>query len=233
MISRRDELATNLAAVEREIVQACADAGRDRSDVTLIAVTKTWPASDVELLAQLGVTDVGENRDQEAAAKYAACADLNLRWHFIGQIQTNKAASIATYSDVVHSIDRPKLVTALGAVAVAAGREIVGLIQVSLDPADALGRAGVEVDEVVELAKLVSLTPGLVLGGLMAVAPLGEDPTPAFARLIPTIAQLQTAYPEARIVSAGMSGDLSAAVKAGATHLRIGSSVLGSRAQVG
>ena len=119
---RRAELARNLAGVRGRIDAACAAAGRDSGDVTLIAVTKTRPAADVMLLAELGVTDIGENRDQEAAPKAAACAGLRITWHFIGQLQTNKAASVARYADVVHSVDRLRLVHALGAARSRGGR---------------------------------------------------------------------------------------------------------------
>jgi uncharacterized pyridoxal phosphate-containing UPF0001 family protein len=132
---RRGEIAANLAAVEERIEAACADAGRDRAELTLVAVTKTFPAEDVGHLAALGVRDVGENRDQEAAAKVAACRDAgvgDLGWHFVGQLQRNKAGSVATYAHVVHSVDRARLVTALDRAALAAGRRVVALVQVDL-----------------------------------------------------------------------------------------------------
>ena len=124
MTDRQTELAENLAAVRRRIEKACRACGRDPDEVTLIAITKTYPASDVRLLAGLGVTDVGENRDQEAAPKAAECADLTLRWHFVGRLQTNKARAVASYADVVHSVDRSRLVTALSDAAVRSGRTV-------------------------------------------------------------------------------------------------------------
>src|ERR1700754_2416859 len=133
MTDRRTELAENLATVEERIAAACAAAGRDRAEVTLIVVTKTYPASDVRILSELGVRHVAENRDQDAAPKAAECADLPLSWHFVGQLQTNKVRSVVSYADVVQSVDRPKLVVALSRQAVAAGREIGCLIQVALD----------------------------------------------------------------------------------------------------
>jgi pyridoxal phosphate enzyme (YggS family) len=227
--ARRDELASNLADVEQRIARACAAAGRDRSEVTLVAVTKTWPAEDCALLRDLGVTDLAENRDQEAREKAATVAGV--RWHFVGQLQTNKARSVASYADVVHSVDRPELVEALGRGAVRAGRTVEALLQVSLDdPAQHDGhRGGALPDYLPQLAALVAGTAGLRLGGLMAVAPLGADAGPAFARLRALADALREQHPAATTVSAGMSGDLEAAVAAGATHLRIGTAVLGHR----
>src|SRR5690606_32525541 len=132
------------------IEEACRAVGRRRSEITLIAVTKTYPASDVRILNELGVRDIGENRDQEAAAKAAECADLDLTWHFIGQLQTNKARSVVSYADMIHSVDRPRLVTALTRAAVRAGREIDCLVQVTLD--SVAGRGGAEPEQARALA---------------------------------------------------------------------------------
>jgi pyridoxal phosphate enzyme (YggS family) len=226
---RRTELANSLLALRARIESGCNAADRDPAGVTLIAVTKTFPASDVRLLADLGITDVGENRDADASAKHAECADLGLRWHMVGQVQRNKARSVSTYADVVHSVDRPRLVTALGDAATAAGRVITALVQVNLDPTADAGRGGARPAEVAELAAAVEAKAGLRLGGLMAVAPLGEDPDVAFARLSAAAAELRRAYPHADMVSAGMSGDLEAALRHGATHLRVGTALLGDR----
>jgi pyridoxal phosphate enzyme (YggS family) len=226
---RRTELADSLAVLRGRIEAGCVAADRDPAGVTLIAVTKTFPASDVRLLAGLGITDVGENRDSDARAKHTECDDLPLRWHMVGQVQRNKAKSVSQYADVVHSIDRDRLVTALGDAAVAAGRIMTALVQVNLDPAAAAGRGGAAPAEVAELAAAIEASAGLQLGGLMAVAPLGEDPDPAFARLATLAAELQRVYPEAVMVSAGMSGDLEAALRHGATHLRVGTALLGDR----
>jgi pyridoxal phosphate enzyme (YggS family) len=228
---RRAELAGGLAAVERRIDAACAAAGRARPEVTLVVVTKTFPASDVRLLAGLGAHDVGESRDQEAAPKAEACADLDLAWHFVGRLQSNKARSVASYADVVHSVDRPSLVGALAAGADHAARTLGVLVQVSLDGDPA--RGGVLVDDLPRLADAVAAAPGLVLHGVMAVAPFGADPAPAFERLAELAAVVRSAHPAATWISAGMSGDLEAAVGAGATHLRVGSAVLGSRPPLG
>jgi pyridoxal phosphate enzyme (YggS family) len=231
MADRREQLAGNLRAVRARIDAAATAASRDPDEVTLVVVTKTWPASDVRLLAELGVGHVGENRDQEAAPKAAALADLSVQWHFIGQLQTNKVKSVAGYADVVESVDRSRLVTALDRAATDAHRTISCLIQVGLDAEP--GRGGVAADGVDELAAAVASSPALTLAGVMGVAPLGEDPIPAFERLAGVAAELQRSHSEARAISAGMSGDLEAAVACGATHVRVGSAVLGQRPSVG
>jgi len=227
---RREELALRLAEVRGRIAKACEAAGRDVSELTLIAVTKTRPASDVRLLSELGVTDIGENRDAEAAPKAAECAALGLAgltWHFIGQLQTNKCASVARYAHVVHSVDRLRLIGALGQAARRAGRVIECLVEVSLDGDPA--RGGAVAQDVPALAEALTAEEGLVLGGVMAVAPLGMPPADAFARLRVSAAAVREVRPEATVISAGMSGDLEAAVEAGATHLRIGTALLGDR----
>ena len=227
---RREELALRLAEVRGRIAKACEAAGRDVSELTLIAVTKTRPASDVQLLSELGVNDIGENRDAEAAPKAAACADLGLNdltWHFIGQLQTNKSASVARYASVVHSVDRPRLISALGKAARRAGRVIECLVEVSLDGDPA--RGGALAEQVPALAEALAAEEGLVLGGVMAIAPLSMPPADAFARLLVSAAAVRGVRPGATVISAGMSGDLEAAVEAGATHLRIGTALLGDR----
>jgi PLP dependent protein len=224
---REVELAAHLESVRRRIETACAAAGRDASEITMIAVTKTFPASDVRLLAELGVTDIGENRDQEASPKAAACADLSLTWHFVGQLQTNKTRSVAAYADVVHSVDRPRLVTALSAAAVRAGRVLRCLVQVALD--DDPARGGARRADVPRLTALVAAADGLELGGLMAVAPLDADPAQAFAVLADLAAAVRAEHHAATIISAGMSGDLEQAIAYGATHVRVGTALLGGR----
>jgi pyridoxal phosphate enzyme (YggS family) len=228
-LARRDELAANLDAVRRRIEAAATAVGRDPDEVTLVAVTKFFPASDVRLLAGLGVTDVGENRHQEAQDKAAACADLDLRWHFIGGLQSNKAAAVASYADVVESVDRRKLVAPLNRGAHERSHEIEVLLQVSLDPPGREGRAGADAEDLDDLAMAVEEAGMLRLRGLMAVAPLGEDPSAAYDRLSRIRADFVAARPSADLLSAGMSADLEAAVKAGATHVRLGTAVLGPR----
>lgn len=252
--ARGAELAASLAAVEARIGAACARAGRERSDLTLVVVTKTFPADDVARLAAAGVREVGESKDQEAAAKAAELAGLGLRWHFVGQLQRNKARSVARYADVVHSVDRAALVRALRRGAEEAHREVAVLVQVDLDRhEDTDGDTDEDTDEdtgrgtgrdgrpprggaapadVPALADEVAAAPGLVLRGLMAVAPrdaTADGAARAFERLAGLSARLRADHPGAGWVSAGMSGDLEAAVAAGATHLRVGSAVLGRR----
>lgn len=224
---RREELALRLADVRGRMAKACEAAGRDVSELTLIAVTKTRPASDVRLLAGLGVADVGENRDAEAAPKAAECAGLNLTWHFVGQLQTNKAASVVRYASVVHSVDRLRLVRALGRAARGAERVVECLVEVSLDGDPA--RGGAAAGDVPALAEALAAEEGLVLGGVMAIAPLSMEPADAFARLLASAAAVRGIRSGATVISAGMSGDLEAAVEAGATHLRIGTALLGDR----
>ena len=226
---RRAELAANLAAVQGRIAAACAASGRATAEVQLIAVTKTFPVPDIMILHELGVDDVGENKDQEAAPKAAACAaaGLALRWHFVGQLQVNKAASVASYAYMVHSVDRLRLVEALGRRAVAAGRQLRCLVQVSLD--GEAGRGGAEPGQVSGLADAIAARDGLELAGVMAVAPLGQPARPAYARLREIAETVRAAHPAAQVISAGMSGDLGEAIAEGATHVRIGTALLGGR----
>jgi PLP dependent protein len=239
---RRGELAESLSALRGRIAAACLAVGRPAGDVTLVAVTKTFPASDVVLLASLGVTDFGENRDQEAAPKAAQVASVGLmppvRWHFVGQLQVNKVASVVSYADVVHSVDRMRLVRALGSRAAAAERRITCLIQVNLDDAAAQpehdlevghDRGGASAADVPALADAISAEEGLVLGGVMVVAPLDVPPRPVFHRLLQVAEEVRAAHPEAIMISAGMSGDLEDAIAEGATHVRVGTALLGGR----
>jgi len=229
---RADELRARLAVVRDRIARAAAEAGRAADEVSLVVVTKFFPASDVRLLAGLGVAEVGENRHQEAAAKVEQCRDLGLRWHFIGGLQSNKAAAVAHYADVVESVDRPALVPRLARGAADAGRVLDVLLQVSLDPPGRDHRSGADPATLASLAEEVARAPELRLRGLMAVAPLDDDPALAFARLAGIRADFLSRHPDATVLSAGMSGDLEAAITVGATHVRVGSAVLGSRPEV-
>lgn len=238
-VDRAAELAENLADVRRRVAEAEAAAGRPAGSVHLVVVTKTFPAEDVRLLAGCGATDVGESREPEAGLKARACADLPLRWHQVGQVQTKKAAAVAAWADVVHSADRERLVAALArghARAVEEGLRPEGhvldvLVQVDLaddedrDP----GRGGAAVGDVPALAEAVAASEGLRLAGVMAVAPAGVDPRGPFERLAQVAARVRAEHPGAAVVSAGMSGDLEEAVVAGATHVRVGRAVLGAR----
>lgn len=233
-------LRANLDTVNRRVSAACAAAGRSRDEVTLVVVTKTYPASDTRLLAGLGVVDVAENRDQDAAPKAEECSDLSLIWHFVGQLQTNKVRSVVKYADRVHSIDRLRLVEALSVEVEKAGRPELGcLIQVALEtPEDgSVHRGGAAPAEVAALADALAAAPGLRCDGVMAVAPLSGrfagDPRRAFERLAEISSLLRQEHPAATMVSAGMSGDLEQAIAAGATHVRVGTAVLGVRPPLG
>ncbi|MDP5226197.1 MULTISPECIES: YggS family pyridoxal phosphate-dependent enzyme [Arthrobacter] len=239
--ARTLELAERLERVRERIAAASAAAGRGLPE--LIVVTKFHPAADVARLYGLGVRQVGENRDQEASAKAAELTALEgLSWHFIGQLQSNKAKSVVRYATAVHSVDRGPLVAALSK-AVLAEQEARGradlevLLQVNLDPeaiaAGAGGRGGALPDELPALAGQVAVAPGLRLRGLMAVAPLGADAAEAFERLHRISELLRREHPEAGLLSAGMSHDLEDAIACGATHLRIGTDVLGPRPPMG
>jgi pyridoxal phosphate enzyme (YggS family) len=232
---RRSELVGALGAVRNRIAAACAAAGRDPHEVTLIAVTKTYPAADVLTLVRLGVRDVGESRDQEAAAKVAEVAGqlapegvVAPRWHFVGRVQSRKCRSIASYAAAVHSVDRAVVAERLAAAVRDTGREPLDVfVQLSLDGDP--DRGGVVAAGLPALADAVAAAPELRLRGLMAVAPLGEDPDPAFERLRAESGRLTALHPDATAISAGMSSDLDAALRHGATHVRIGSALLGRR----
>jgi pyridoxal phosphate enzyme (YggS family) len=237
---RRAQLAARLAQVRTRIAEACAAAGRDRGEVTMVAVTKTYPASDVLLLAGLGVTEVGENRDQEAAGKAAevAAAGADVRWHFVGQLQRNKCRSVVAYADVVHSVDSVRLAAALGDAARRRRDRVLDvLVQVSIDGDPARGGALAEGGDpergLDRVAAGVAGVASLRLAGLMAVAPLDWAPERAFARLGEIAARFRAAHPAATALSAGMSADLETAIAYGATHVRIGSALLGMRSTLG
>jgi pyridoxal phosphate enzyme (YggS family) len=231
---RLARLGEKLAVVRQRIDRAVTATGRQGNPPRLIVVTKFHPAQDVRRLASLGITDVGENRDQEASDKAAQLADLDLRWHFIGQLQSNKAKSVVKYAHSVHSVDRPQLATAL-AKAMATEYDRTGraplecFLQLSLDDDAEGSRGGALPADVPALAEQLAGSEGLRLAGVMAVAPLGTDPAAAFERLAAISARLAAQYPDATGISAGMSQDLEAAIRCGATHLRIGSDILGPR----
>ena len=227
--ARREELAHNLRVVEERIAGACTGAGRAREDVTLIVVTKTYPASDVDLLVELGVTDIGENRHPEAGRKLADLRGPAPRLHFIGALQTNKANAVARYADVVQSVDRPRLVEALSRGAELAGRELGCLVQVDFGDSGLGARSGVAPHDADALADLVAGAPSLRLDGVMTVAPLGEDPRRSFVALAEISARLRRRHADATVISAGMSEDFEQAIQSGATHLRVGRLILGER----
>ncbi len=226
-LARREQLRSALSTVQARIARACDDAGRRPEEVTLVVVTKTYPVTDIHHLAALGVVDMGEARVGEGADKVAQCAHLPLRWHAIGQVQTKKAGALGRWADVVHSADRRRLVASLGRGALASDRCVEVLVQVSLDGDP--GRGGAPLREVAALADTIASTPGLRLRGVMAIAPVGVEPAQAFSELAAVAQRVRSDHPQAQVVSAGMSADLEEAVACGATHLRVGTAVLGSR----
>lgn len=219
-------LSDRLEAVRGGVAEATRAAGRSESP-TLIVVTKFHPNRLIEDLAELGVTDVGENRHQEAQLKAEQLSSLDLRWHFLGQIQTKKARQVARYADVLHAVDRVKLVESLDTIE----RDLACFLQVNLteDPA----RGGVAPAELEALAERTLESPRLTLLGVMAVAPLDEDPRAAFARLRGYSERVQKLAPEASAISAGMTHDYAEAIAEGATHLRIGTAITGNRPVTG
>lgn len=235
--ARREDLAESLREVRGRVDAACRAAGRDPSEVELLPVSKTFPADDVALLSDLGLTEFGENRDQEARPKAAEVRALRpdsaLRWHMVGQLQRNKARSVVHWADVVESVDSERLVAALRNATTTAldrgerSRPMEVLIQVSLDPQP--GRGGCAPDSVPALAETISATEVLQLRGVMAVAPLGGNPEVAFATLLRIAERLRRDHPEAVQISAGMSGDLESAIAAGSTRVRVGTALLGGR----
>ncbi|MGB3827591.1 MAG: YggS family pyridoxal phosphate-dependent enzyme [Ornithinimicrobium sp.] len=243
--ARTAELRESLDRVHHRIDLACAKSGRSRDDVRLIVVTKFFPASDVRALIDLGVTDIGESRDQEASAKVEQVREMTEPdrvplVHMIGQVQTKKARSIVRYADAVHSVDRARLVQALDRAASAAidsGERTHPLpVTVQVDLADGADerRGGVPIADVASLADSVARCEALTLRGLMAIAPpdtVGDDVAlrRAFEALARCHDRTRTAHPQAQWLSAGMSADLEHAIAAGATHLRVGSAILGSR----
>jgi pyridoxal phosphate enzyme (YggS family) len=221
-------LQDRLSSVRDGIADAARAAGRSSDDLTLIVVTKYHPASLVAELAALGVTDVGENRHQEAQAKAAELADLGLTWHFVGQLQSKKARQVRRYAHVVQSLDRASVVDAFAPTSEEPAPPVIdGFVQVNLT--DDPGRGGVQPDDVDAMVERVLATGTIALRGVMAVAPLDEEPRAAFARLRAISERVRLAVPTATDISAGMSGDFAEAIAEGATHLRIGTAITGNR----
>jgi pyridoxal phosphate enzyme (YggS family) len=233
MSNRLSEIQGNLERIQTRVNDACTAAGREISEITLIAVTKTYPASDVDLLKQLGIENVGENRDQEAVSKKSEVKN-QFKWHFIGQLQSNKAKSVVNYAELIHSVDRWSLAKEIQKSAQGINKVQPVLIQVDLDQSGPdPTRGGIWPAELMELANLINQASHLELKGLMSVAPLTEKPELAFARLAEIRVGFLKENPQAPILSAGMSDDLEAAILHGATHLRIGSALLGERPKIG
>jgi pyridoxal phosphate enzyme (YggS family) len=229
MTNRKDELASHLHDIRNRVSRACNAAGRDADEVTIIAVTKTWPLADVLTLYDLGVRDFGESKDQEAKSKFLVQLPPDARRHFIGQIQTNKIRSIASYSDLVHAVDRQEVIEKLERAADQLGRTFEFLLQVSLSDAPEVHRAGVSPSELESLMSRAQDTQHIRCVGLMAVAPLNVEPQDAFERLGRVWSEARAHHPDLSILSAGMSEDLEQAIRFGATHVRIGSALLGNR----
>jgi len=225
-----EALADRLARVRSAVADAVREAGRAEGDVTTIVVTKFHPASLVRELAALGVVDVGENRQQEASEKAAALAELDLRWHFIGQLQSKKTRAVLQFASTIHSVDRLSLVSALGS-ALGPDDSIDAFVQLNLT--DDAGRGGVKPADLEAFAESVLATDGIRLRGLMAVAPIDAEPRAAFARVRELGERLRTLAPDATELSMGMSGDFREAVLEGATHLRIGTAITGIRPPAG
>jgi pyridoxal phosphate enzyme (YggS family) len=220
MSSRKDEIARNLREVRERINRAAQSGDRDPAEIELIVVTKTFPISDIEILRDLGELNFGENRDQEAGPK---AQTIPATWHFQGQIQSNKIKSISKWADVIHSISSEKEILKFAQ----SPRSHQVFLQVSLD--GELGRGGASRSDLAQLADLVNESNNLELLGLMAVAPLGVEPEKAFVDLAQINQGFKSQFPNSKYLSAGMSGDFEAAIKFGATHIRVGSSILGSR----
>ena len=220
MSDRKAEIARNLQEVKERIIGAAKSANRDPNEIELIVVTKTFPISDIEILRDLGETNFGENRDQEAGPKAEI---ISATWHFQGQIQSNKIKSICQWADVIHSISSEKEILKFAQ----SERKHQVFLQVSLD--GQVGRGGANPADLAQLADLVNESNNLDLLGLMAVAPLGVEPDKAFADLAQINQGFAGQFPNSKFLSAGMSGDFEAAIKNGATHIRVGSSILGSR----
>ena len=227
-MSRVDEISGNLEKVKEQIKLAAASANRLSEEITLVAVTKTFPVSDIEILYSLGIRDFGENRDQEASAK-VGLLPKDVRWHFQGQIQSNKLKSITSWASYIHSVDQLKYAQIISQHS--GGKEKPIFIQVSLDKPPQ-SRSGVNPSDLLELAGAISELPGISLQGLMAVAPVNSPAEDAFAELVAIRSDFLRTFPAAKSLSIGMSGDYQIAIKYGATHIRIGSSILGIRSPI-
>lgn len=225
MNSRAQEIAVALASVEERITKAAATAGRKRSELTLIAVTKTYPASDVQILTDLGVSNFGENRSDEGSEKSQLIAAT---WHFQGQVQGRKLKDIVSWASYIHSIDSGEHITKLSRICSEKDRKISIFLQFSLDSAP--DRGGVRADHLGQLADQVVADPNLHLAGLMCVPPVEYGFDRAFGEIAKVHSAFKIDFPDAAGLSAGMSSDFEVAIAYGATHLRVGSEILGSRA---
>ena len=223
-------LAERLAEAQQRIAAAALAATRNPEDIKLIVVTKNHPAQLVLDLLELGARDFGENRDQEAAPKAAevrATSPIEHRWHFIGQLQSNKVKSVVSYADSVHSLDRQSLLDSLGKATVERAHPLDVFIQLNLT--DDPGRGGIHPTDLLPFAENVLAHPGLKLVGVMGVAALDHNLERDFGTIRSASEKLQTLKSDATFISAGMSEDFEKAIAYGATHLRIGSAITGKR----
>jgi pyridoxal phosphate enzyme (YggS family) len=227
-MNRIDEIRTNLEKVNEQIKLAATKANRLSDEITLVVVTKTFPVSDIEILYSLGIREFGENRDQEGSVKVGLLPD-DVKWHFQGQIQSNKLKSITSWASYIHSVDQLKYAQMISQYS--DGKEKPIFIQVSLDKPPQ-SRSGVNPSDLLELASAISELPGVRLQGLMAVAPVNSPASDAFAELAGIRSNFLRTFPDAKSLSIGMSGDYQIAIKYGATHIRIGSSILGIRTPI-
>ena len=226
MSDRDAELSRSLADVQGRILEATSRASRKSEEVTLIAVTKTYPVSDVEILHELGVSNFGENRNAEGQEKSAL---VSAHWHYQGQIQSNKIAAISSWAQTVHSLDDLSHVAKFDrAVGEIPGKRLNFFIQISLDGDST--RAGVRGDELIAMGQAISSAKNLDLIGLMVVPPVQAEPEKAFSEVAELAQRFRQEFPKAQSLSAGMSGDYEIAIAHGATHIRVGSQILGPRA---
>lgn len=231
--SRLKEITENYQKIQSRILESCNKSGRNTSEITIIAITKTYPASDIDLLKTIGIENVGENKDQEASQKFKDVKNKFI-WHFVGQLQTNKVKSVVQYADYIHSVDRLSLVKEIQKMSQKINKIQKVLIQLDLDESQSdENRGGVNPQKLTELAQEISNCPNIELSGLMSVAPLNMGSNQAFIKLEKIQSEFIKSFPLAKMLSAGMSEDLEDAVSHGATHLRIGSALLGERPKIG
>ena len=224
MTTRADFIKESLGLVKEQIAAAATGAGRSVDEITLIAVTKTYPVSDVEILHNLGQRNFGENRSEEGAEK---SAQVNGSWHYQGQVQSRKLRDIAEWATFIHSIDSPDHAVKLSRICGEIGKEISIFLQLSLDGAP--DRGGVIATEILALAEKVAELPNINLAGLMCVPPVAYEHQRAFSEIAQIHQKFISTFSQAKSLSAGMSSDFEVAITHGATHLRIGSQILGSR----
>jgi pyridoxal phosphate enzyme (YggS family) len=219
-----DIVATNLRAIRKRIAAACASAGRDPAEVTLVAVSKTFPPEAIVEAVRDGVTDIGENRVQEAAAKAPAvsAAGVRPRWHLVGHLQSNKARAALELFDVIESVDSVELGERIGRLA---QRPIDVLLEVNV--AGETSKFGLMPEDTPAAVRDLAAVPNLNVRGLMTVAPLVDDAE----KVRPVFRQLRALRDELGLaeLSMGMSGDFEVAIEEGATIVRVGRAIFGER----